>query len=88
MVRREVIVTSPLPNFSAASAITLASSDVIFPFLVITRPLNLSGVLLSFRKPSAFTLVSSSFDTASSAFFTFTSLKNVAPSSTTVFLYP
>ena len=63
----------------------LLSSAVIFPLRVMTLALNRSCERLSNRKPSAFTRVFSSGETAACASFTFTSLKNEAPSSTTVF---
>ena len=82
MVNRDVMVTYPVPNSSAASAITRASSAVMRPLRVITRPLKRSGVFLSHKKPKAFTRVTSSGETAAPADATFTSLNTVEPSST------
>ena len=53
------MTTSPLPNFSAASAIRICSAAVTLPFLVITRTLKLSVPLLC-RQPNAFKRVISS----------------------------
>ena len=83
-VSREVMVTSPLPYFSAASVMARISSAVILPLRVMTRPLKQSGVRLSQRKPSPFTRVTSSGGTVAPGDFTRTSLKKLAPSSTRV----
>ena len=59
MVRRVVKVMTPLPNFSAASAMQRCCAAVILPFTVIILPEKLSVPLLE-RNPIAFTLFSSS----------------------------
>ena len=68
------MANSPFPKSLAAVAIVSASLEVILPFLVITRQLKQSSVVLSLKNPSPFTFAICSFVNAIFYFFCFSAL--------------